>query len=453
MIEDAKQLADYVIIDSPPLTEVVDALPLASLVDDVLLVVTPRQDDSEQDRLSSASCWPRTACGPPGSRSSAPPGPARATTTTTVPSARGPRSAAAWAPRRAELRVLGRLDPAQRLIPALFGVTALFIGLLAGFDPKLAVAGSLGIAFLLVALANITAGLVAFTLVVFLELAPAAGGPALSFTKIAGAILALSFLARYSTRQRHDDVFWTAYPAYACLLGAFVVWTAASVFWAEDPSVALASVSRLALNAALFVIVLEAVRTRRAVTLVMGALIAGAGVAAVYGVVAPPNAAEFAYSSTSGSGLGRLAGTVGDPNELASLLVVGLILSLALATAVKDGAVRSVIVGIGVLCALGAFLTASRGGLVALAGGLITAILIAPRRRLMVIMVSMVVAVGTVGYFTAFAPEGARERLTLGDGGTGRTDIWKIGWRMVEAHPCRAWGSPTSRSSRSTTCW
>jgi capsular exopolysaccharide synthesis family protein len=39
MIDRAKQIADYVIIDSPPLTEVIDALPLARMVDDVLIVV------------------------------------------------------------------------------------------------------------------------------------------------------------------------------------------------------------------------------------------------------------------------------------------------------------------------------------------------------------------------------------------------------------------------------
>ena len=41
MLEDARRLADYVIIDSPPLTDVVDALPLARDADDVLLVVRP----------------------------------------------------------------------------------------------------------------------------------------------------------------------------------------------------------------------------------------------------------------------------------------------------------------------------------------------------------------------------------------------------------------------------
>ncbi|HWB69310.1 MAG TPA: AAA family ATPase [Solirubrobacterales bacterium] len=39
LIHDARQMADYVVIDSPPLNEVVDALPLARYADDVLIVV------------------------------------------------------------------------------------------------------------------------------------------------------------------------------------------------------------------------------------------------------------------------------------------------------------------------------------------------------------------------------------------------------------------------------
>ncbi len=38
LIADARRIADFVIIDSPPLTDVIDALPLASYVDDVLIV-------------------------------------------------------------------------------------------------------------------------------------------------------------------------------------------------------------------------------------------------------------------------------------------------------------------------------------------------------------------------------------------------------------------------------
>jgi receptor protein-tyrosine kinase len=39
LVQEAKQLADYVIVDSPPLSEVIDALPLAQQVDEVLVVV------------------------------------------------------------------------------------------------------------------------------------------------------------------------------------------------------------------------------------------------------------------------------------------------------------------------------------------------------------------------------------------------------------------------------
>jgi capsular exopolysaccharide synthesis family protein len=48
VIDEASQQADYVIVDSPPLTQVIDALPLASHVDDVLLVVRLGQSHLRQ---------------------------------------------------------------------------------------------------------------------------------------------------------------------------------------------------------------------------------------------------------------------------------------------------------------------------------------------------------------------------------------------------------------------
>jgi Mrp family chromosome partitioning ATPase len=50
MIENAKRLAPYVIIDSPPLTAVVDTLPLAREADDVLIVT--RVGVTRLDRLT-----------------------------------------------------------------------------------------------------------------------------------------------------------------------------------------------------------------------------------------------------------------------------------------------------------------------------------------------------------------------------------------------------------------
>jgi capsular exopolysaccharide synthesis family protein len=50
MIEEARNLADYVVIDSPPVNEVVDALPLARQADDVLIVV--RLGNTRLDKLA-----------------------------------------------------------------------------------------------------------------------------------------------------------------------------------------------------------------------------------------------------------------------------------------------------------------------------------------------------------------------------------------------------------------
>jgi capsular exopolysaccharide synthesis family protein len=50
LIDDARELADFVIVDSPPLTDVVDALPLARKCDDV--VVVTRLGRTRLDRLS-----------------------------------------------------------------------------------------------------------------------------------------------------------------------------------------------------------------------------------------------------------------------------------------------------------------------------------------------------------------------------------------------------------------
>ena len=46
-----------------------------------------------------------------------------------------------------------------------------------------------------------------------------------------------------------------------------------------------------------------------------------------------------------------------------------------------------------------------------------------------------------VWFFLAVAPPAARDRITKADGGSGRTDIWKVGWRMVQAHPINGVGA------------
>ena len=63
-----------------------------------------------------------------------------------------------------------------------------------------------------------------------------------------------------------------------------------------------------------------------------------------------------------------------------------------------------------------------------------------PRRERIALAIGAVAASALI-YFVAFASQAQIDRLTNADGGAGRTDIWKIGWRMVEDKPLHGVGA------------
>jgi O-antigen ligase len=137
-----------------------------------------------------------------------------------------------------------------------------------------------------------------------------------------------------------------------------------------------------------------------------------------------------------------VSGTIGDPNELAGVLVGGTILAAGLSATLKRAPLlRLAAAGASVLCAAGIFLSLSRGGLVALAFSLVAAILVAGRRwRLQALTLAVLVAAGAFVYYGFYASNDASSRVTSFGRGTGRADIWTVGWRMVQAHPIRGVG-------------
>jgi O-antigen ligase len=164
----------------------------------------------------------------------------------------------------------------------------------------------------------------------------------------------------------------------------------------------------------------------------LGCFVIGALISAVYGLIVPtdPHAPE------------RLSGAAGNANQTAAALVAGAALAGALAATLRDQPLLRLAAAVGVpLCAFALFLTLSRGGLVALGTALLAAIVMGGRWRGTVLAVAVVAAVGCVTYFGVFAAPEARERVTTFKGGTGRTDVWTVGWRMVEAHPARGVGA------------
>ena len=316
------------------------------------------------------------------------------------------------------------------------------LGALAGYDPKLAIAAAIGMAFVLIAIGDLAFGVAIFGVLTFLELSPVAGGPAVSFAKLAGLTLAISWIAALASDRGRSRLLFSSNPALTTALAFFVTWTAISGLWAEDPTETWKSVGRLALNLALVPIIYTAIREPRHMRWVAGGIAMGAAMAAFYGLIVAPSLSGATTSITAAGDLNRVTGTVGDPNLLASVLIVGMVMAMALCLDRERTSPARIASGaVALLCLTAVFATVSRGGIIALSAALLASVVLAgPRRGRMALAVSAL-ALSAVIYFFAFAPEAQVERLTNSDGGAGRTDIWRIGWRMVEAHPVEGIGS------------
>lgn len=323
-------------------------------------------------------------------------------------------------------------------LPGVLLGLSVMVGVIAGVDPRLGLAAAMGLAFVTIVMADLTVGLCVYALLAFLAIVPAVGSPFLTFDKVAGALLALSWLATVSGRKQARRAFVTAHPQFAAVLGFFLIWVLLSITWSERPDLGVENATRYILSAFLFLIVFTAVRTPRHVRWLLGTLVAASTLSGAYGLfVPPPPGSED-----------RLAGTVGEPNQLAAVLVASIVISLALAVVYKGKPLmRIAYVGAAGLCLLAHFLTLSRGGLIALGVAMVVAPVVAGRWRVPALAVAALTLFSVVGFFGFVADDAQRARVTELGGGSGRSDIWTVGWRMVQAHPAHGIGVGQFQSS------
>jgi O-antigen ligase len=332
--------------------------------------------------------------------------------------------------------VAARIDPASASRLAALGLCAAIVGLLAGIDPKFAIAAAIAAGFVLLVSVDLAAGLAVFGFFSFLEILEL--GNVISVGKLGGALLALGWLAVLATRRDAEGNFLAMHPWMSGVLGLFLGWSLLSTGWAAEPTAALATTGRLVLNAVLFLIVFTAIRTRQQAEAVAAAFVAGALAATAYGLTHPSATVEA----------GRLASSSGlDPNELAAVLVAGVVLGGALAANLgRSPGLRLAALSASAFCLLGIFLTDSRGGIVALGVTLLAAIVLAGPWRIRILAATAVIAGATFLYFGAVASPEARGRIesvTQGEAQlqNGRMTIWTVGWRMAQANPVAGVGA------------
>lgn len=329
----------------------------------------------------------------------------------------------------AGLRTRSRPAP----LPAAMVGGALLVGALSGYDPVLGPVLAVGVAFVALVLVDLLIGFAVMVVFSFLEAYSMFGS--VSVAKLVGLLLVVAWLAAVTVGGRRHRNFITEQPALTYLLLLFLGWSAISIAWSPSRGDAVASASRYAINIALLPVAYAAVRDRRDAVRILAVLVAGACVAAVSGIITRPSGAAVDFT--------RSAGTVGDPNELAAALLVGLWVAAAFAVSRHVSPPRRLLAVVAVLlCLVGMLTSLSRGGLIGLGASLPIALVVAGRWRPRVLAATTALAVGAVTYFTAFASLPARERvLNVGGGGSGRLDLWTIAARMIADHPIRGIGS------------
>jgi O-antigen ligase len=303
------------------------------------------------------------------------------------------------------------------------------VGVAAGISPKLGLVAAFGLVFVVLVIADLLIGLCFFTIVIFIEVLPSFGSAFFSFSKLAGLLLAVSWLATLASGRRQRRGIASAHPFLVFALGLLLGIGAVSLTWAGTPDAGVTPLTRYALDALLFLIVYTAIREPRDMVLVLGAYVLGATAAAAYGIISPP-------APTSEQELARATGTIGDANELAAVLVPAVVLGLVLAAyARRAPMLRLLCIVAAVLCVVGTFLSLSRGGLIALSFALIAMVFVGGRWRMQALVATVLIALVTLGWFEFVASQAARDRITHVHGGAGRSDIWTVGWRMVRANP------------------
>jgi O-antigen ligase len=337
--------------------------------------------------------------------------------------------------------VAARLDPKLWLWPVGLAGLAAIVGLIAGISPAAAIGGSLALVFALVAFSDLTLGVVGFMPIMFFQ----AGS--LSKLLIAPTlILVVAAIAKVTTARSTGARVKTLLSEHhvgAALLLLLLCWTALSATWARSSSDAYLDVARYALNIALFFVVFVAMQTRKQAAWILAGYIAAASLITVVGPSLRPGflAPQYSNASLASPENTRFIGSLGDPNELAAVLLPGLALSVGAVGALRGhpGA-RLGAAAAGLICLVAILLTASRGGLIGLTLALVAALVFAGRWRATAIFAAVILVVTAFTYFGAYASESTRERIiqpTQGEDKVqeSRLTLWQVGWRMVEDHP------------------
>jgi len=326
--------------------------------------------------------------------------------------------------------VIGTSLTARAFVPMGLVLGGATIGLLAVRSPFAAVAAVAGLGFVVALLWNLVAGLSLFTLIIFFDQL----GSGASVVKLAGLLLTVAWIVTLLRTDHAVPFMPRERPALAYAGGLFAAWAAFSILWAADSGAASTTAFRLALNFILFLLVFSALENVGSVRMIMLAYIAGAMLTSLYGV---------GTGTTQADTEGRLGGGIGDPNELAALILPGLVFAVFLLALERRFAMRLWLAASCLMFIATILLTQSRGGVVALGVVIMAGLAFGGPLRGRIAAAALALAAVAVVVFVLIAPPSSLGRLGSfrGGGGTGRLDLWKVATQVIGDHPIAGVGA------------
>jgi O-antigen ligase len=277
---------------------------------------------------------------------------------------------------------------------------------------------------------NLSLGLTLWTPLTFME--------SLHFPWSGPAVVSVLLLAAWigtlpATRHARAAVFANQ----RWVLGSvvlYLLWITLSLLWSERSGIALEGLVEWLICAVIFVVVATTISTPRYVRAMLWAFVLGGTASVLIGLLTTglkpsPNAILSATQAE-----GRLSGGVSDPNYLAAGVVAAAVIAGALLATSSRAAARWVLVVSIAILTVGEVASESRGGLLAAGAAAIAAFVLFKRQRLAVGTIIAIVA--SVAALLFVADSGAGQRLTnFNGGGSGRTELWTVAWRIASAHP------------------
>ena len=204
------------------------------------------------------------------------------------------------------------------------------------------------------------------------------------------------------------------------ILVLLLVWFALSMIWAQDPGRSMSLLGSTIESAVFLVLISTSLSSSKHLRWVAGGFVAGALLSALIGILGVAGTIEQG---------GRLQGASGDPNYFAAQVFAATALALGLAATTRNLALRFWLLVAIVPLAYSLVASQSRGGFIAAVAMAVAALIVFKNRRVEV-MAAVAGVAALMAIWMASDPQAWTRLTSSEDGGSGRTDLWTVAWRI-----------------------